>query len=406
MSPIENNRLDVLMELLSDFGPEKFREALEVLYNHSMLIERSEVLEARPYERTPSRKGYSNGFKPKKFQTSVGKLKLQIPQVRGDIDFYPSSLERGTRIEVSLKLALAEMVVKGVSTRKVKAITEQLCGMSISSTQVSRISKDLDEVFEEFRERELTDPYEYVYLDATYEKIRHGGRVIDMAILISIGVNKRTGQREILGVDAELSEAEVHWRNFLEKLHRRGLHGVKLIISDAHKGLQAARMATFSTIPWQRCQFHFQQNAQKYAPQKYMKREIARSIRYILDSLDKEDARKKTKEIIAFYSTKAPAFSDWLEENIEDVFAVFNFPVEHRKRIRTTNGVERINEEIKRRTKVARLFPNAESCLRLVTAVLIDIHETWITGIKYLTFEAEKENKRIEKKPFYRKTVA
>ncbi|MDD3716789.1 MAG: transposase, partial [Candidatus Marinimicrobia bacterium] len=177
MSLRKNNVIEEVMELLIVYGPEKFKESMELIYNHAMQIERSVALQADPYERTDSRQGYANGFKPKKFNTNIGTLDLQIPQVRGDIDFYPSSLERGTRSEKALKLALAEMYIQGVSTRKVTAITEKLCGLNISSTQVSRLSKELDEHLQAFRERPLIDPYEYVYLDATYEKVRYSGSV-------------------------------------------------------------------------------------------------------------------------------------------------------------------------------------------------------------------------------------
>jgi len=404
MSLKKDNIIEDVMELLIEYGPEKFKESVELIFNQAMQIERSQVLHAQPYERNEERLGYANGFKPKKYSTSLGKLDLQIPQVRGDISFYPSSLEKGCRSEKALKLALAEMYIQGVSTRKVKAITEQLCGTSISSTQVSRLSAELDMSLNAFRERKLEDPYHYVYLDARYEKIRHGGSVRDMAILIAMGVNTRTGKREILGVSAELSEAKVHWRHFIQSLQQRGLHGVELFVSDDHSGLKAARKAIYPSIRWQRCQFHFQQNAQDYAPNKAMKRDLADAVKYIFDSLNKEQAIEKSKEIVEFYSDKAPRFSEWLENNIDETLTVFDFPKSHRRRIRTSNGLERLNQEIKRRTRVARLFPNEASCLRLVTAVLVEHHENWVTGKKYLNFEMDTEN--LNQKPFYRTNVA
>jgi len=209
MSLEKSTMIEDVMKLLIEYGPEKFRESLELLYNQAMQIERSEVLRAHPYERTEARRGHANGFKPKRFNSSVGTLALQIPQVRGDVSFYPGSLERGTRSEKALKCALAEMYIQGVSTRKVREITEALCGLSVSSSQVSRVTRELDESLSAFRDRELDDPYPYVYLDARYEKTRYNGRVIDSAVLIAIGVNKRTGLREVLGISTELSEAEV-----------------------------------------------------------------------------------------------------------------------------------------------------------------------------------------------------
>lgn len=406
MSLEKDNVIEDVMKLLIAYGPEKFKDSMELIYNQAMQIERSQVLQAQPYERNEERLGYANGFKPKKFSTSLGKLDLQIPQVRGDISFYPSSLERGCRSEKALKLALAEMYIQGVSTRKVQAITEQLCGTSISSTQVSRLSAELDVSLNAFRERELKDPYRYVYLDARYEKIRHNGSVIDMAVLIALGVNTRTGKREILGISTELSEAEVHWRHFMQSLQKRGLHGVELFISDDHSGLKAARKAAFPSILWQRCQFHFQQNAQSYAPKRSMKKELADAVKYIFNSASKEEAIAKCKAISAKYETAAPAFCEWLEENIEDSLTVFDFPESHRRRIRTSNTLERLNQEIKRRTRVARLFPNEASCLRLVTAILVEHHDNWVTGKKYLNFEMETENLNMNQKPFYRRNVA
>lgn len=406
MSLRKDNVIEEVMELLIAYGPEKFKESMELIYNHAMQIERSQVLQAQPYERNEERLGYANGFKPKKYSASLGKLDLQIPQVRGDISFYPSSLQRGCRSEKALKLALAEMYIQGVSTRKVQAITEHLCGTSISSTQVSRLSSELDINLTAFRERELKDPYRYVYLDARYEKIRHGGSVIDMAILIAMGVNTLTGKREILGVSSDLSEAEVHWRHFMQSLQKRGLHGVKLLISDNHSGLKAARKTVFPSIPWQRCQFHFQQNAQSYAPKKYMKKELADVVKYIFNSGSKEEAMAKCKAACAAYKSSAPEFCQWLEENIEETLTVFAFPESHRRKIRTSNALERLNQEIRRRTRVARLFPNEASCLRLITAVLVEHHENWITGKKYLNFEMETENSNINQNPFYRNIVA
>ena len=404
MSQNKNNLFETVMELLIEYGPEKFKESTELIFNHAMEIERSQVLQAQPYERTELRQGYANGFKPKTLNTSQGKLHLQIPQVRGDIDFYPSSLERGSRSEKALKLALAEMYIQGVSTRKVTAITEKLCGLNISSTQVSRLSMELDEQLQAFRDRPLVDPYEYVYLDATYEKIRHSGSVISMAVFVAIGVNRKTRCREILGISAELSEAEIHWRHFLEQLHKRGLHGVKLFISDDHSGLKAARKHQFTTVPWQRCQFHFQQNALNYVPKRSMREEITVDIRSIFNARDGHAAGIIAKEIVLKYEKSAPEFSDWLDENIEEALTVFNFPEKHRRLIRTVNSVERINQEIKRRTKVARIFPNPQSCLRLLTAVLVEKNDVWITGRKYMNFDTEFE--MLSLSPFYRKIVA
>ena len=245
--PKESLPREILEELMEE-GAEAFRSVLEKLLNLAMELERGEFLGAAPYERTTRRRDHANGFKDKTVATRVGRLKLKIPQVR-HLSFYPKSLERGCRSEKALKLAIAEMYVKGVSTRKVSQITEQLCGTAISATQVSRIAKLLDEELKQFRERELGE-YRVVYLDAHYEKVRVSGSIQDLAILKAIGVN-RWGKREVLGVSVALSEAEVHWREFLQGLQRRGLKGIELVVSDDHVGLRAARRAVFPSIPWQ-----------------------------------------------------------------------------------------------------------------------------------------------------------
>ena len=281
---------EVVEELMEE-GTEAFRSVLEKLFNVAMRIEQSDYLGAEPYERSDTRRGHANGYKDKRIKTRVGELELKIPQVRG-LSFYPQSLEKGCRSEKALKLAIAEMYVMGVSTRKVTQITEQLCGTEISATQVSRVAKEL----EKFRKRELGE-YPIVYLDAHYEKVRKEGTVQELAILKAVGVN-RFGKQEVLGVSAKLSEAEVHWRQFLEGLQKRGLQGVELLVSDDHAGLRAARKAVFPSLPWQRCQFHLSQNVQAYARRVEERSEIAQDIRDIFNCPTLEDAevmlQKKT----------------------------------------------------------------------------------------------------------------
>jgi transposase-like protein len=371
-----------ILEQLTSAGIQNLRPLIETLLNEAMKIEREEALKAAPYERSPERAGYANGFKERDYVSRLGALRIQIPQVRG-LSFYPRSLEKGERSERALKLAVAEMYVQGVSTRKVTEITEELCGFDISSTQVSRCAKLLDEELEKFRNRPLTGKYAYVYLDAEYEKIRHNHAVIDMATLIAIGVNE-DGTREVLGVCSKLSEAEVHWRAFLEELRERGLSGVQLFVSDDHSGLRAARRAVFPSVKWQRCQFHMAQNAQSYAPKESMKKEIGEAVRRIFHSCDYDTAQEEKRKCIEKYKTSAPEFVKWLENNIEEGLTCFGFPESHRKKIRTVNGLERLNKEIRRRTRVATLFPNVASCERLITAVLVGFHEEWITGKRYL----------------------
>jgi transposase-like protein len=283
------------------------------------------------------------------------------------------------------------MYVQGVSTRKVAAITEELCGFEISSTQVSRLAKELDETLKAWRDRPLGS-FPYVYLDALYEKVRKNGIVTGSAVLIAVGIAEN-GMREVLGVSVELSEAEVHWRQFLKQLHERGLHGIKLITSDNHTGLKAARQAVFPAVPWQRCQFHLQQNAAAYVPRMEMKATVARDIRNVFDAPDRAEADRLLDKTIKVYEKTAPKLATWLAESLPEGLAVFAFPKAHQRRIRTSNIVERVNQEIRRRTKVARLFPNEASCLRLVSAVLMEISEDWSSDLPFLNFEKHKENK-------------
>jgi len=377
--PEEYSVIEDIMELLADDGFNALGEALRLIVNQAMRLERQQHLGVGPYERSDARKGYANGFKPKTVQTRVGALDLAVPQVR-DSSFYPSSLEKGLRSERALKIALAEMYVQGVSTRKVAKITEQLCGFEVTSTQVSRAAKELDQILEQWRKRPL-GAYPYVFLDARYEKVRHDGCVVDVAVGVC-----ETGHRQILGTSIALSEQEAHWRDFLRSLQERQLHGVKLFISDAHEGLKAARKAVFPSVPWQRCQFHLQQNAQAYVPKQEMKKEVAAEIRSIFTAPTAAEAQRLLDQLLKRYEKSAPRLTAWAETNIPEGLTVFEFPSEHWRRIRTSNVLERVNKEIRRRTRVATIFPNEESCLRLVSAVLMEISEDWETGRIYLKF--------------------
>jgi transposase-like protein len=370
-----------IFESLNSQDPASVKQVLEILYNGVMKLEREEHLGARAHERSESRQGYANGFKNKTLHTRMGSLDLHVPQTR-DTEFYPACLEKGCRSERALKLAVAEMYIKGVSTRKVASITKKLCGLNISSTQVSAMAKELDEEFEGFRQRPL-EAFPYVYLDATYLKVRHSGSVISVATLIAYGVTTE-GKREIIGVSTKLSEAEVHWRNFLESLQQRGLRGVKLVTSDHHSGLRSALTTVFPTVPWQRCQFHMLQNAQQYVPKKSMREEIVEAMRSVFQCASWTAAEDAKQLVVEQFSDDAPEFVAWFEANIDEGLTCLDYPKEHRKRLRTTNGLERVNREIKRRTRVAVLFPNVESALRLVTGVLVEIHEEWATGRSYL----------------------
>lgn len=356
-------------------------EVMRLLLNHAMQAERSKALGAAPYERSTTRKGHANGFKPKTLQTRLGELTVDVPQVRGDIDFYPSALERGARTERALTMAIAEMYLQGVSTRRVSAILGQLAGtLEISSSQVSRATAQLDEQLELWRNRPLHEvAYPYLVLDARYEKVRRDGVVLDCAVLIAIGIDA-TGHRAVLGTSVALSEAETHWRDFLASLQERGLHGTEFIVSDDHAGLQAARRARFPAVKWQRCQFHLQQNALHYVPRVALRKTVAAQLREIFNAPTLALAEALLKKMLSAYGKSAPDLAAWLEQNMPESFTVFALPKEHRLRLRTSNLAERLNQELKRRTRVVRIFPNPKSLLRLVTALLVDASEDWETS--------------------------
>lgn len=374
------------VQTLAEHGFDGMAQAMQLLINECMKIERQQALGVGPYQRGDARRGQANGFKPKRLKTRVGPLELSVPQVRG-AKFYPTALERGSRSEKALRLALAEMYVQGVSTAKVTKITEELCGCEISSSDVSRATALLDEDLAKWRERPLGE-VKYLILDARYEKVRHGGSVVDCAVLTAIGVDAE-GRRSVLAVSVSLSEAEIHWREFFKSLLARGLHGVELIVSDAHAGLAEARKACFTGVPWQRCRFHLMKNALAHVPREEMKREVIDDLRSVLDSADERAAGEQLARIVRKYETTAPKLSAWMDENVRESFAAFRLPPAHRVRLRTTNMLERVHRELKRRTRVATLFPNEASLLRLVTAVLMELSEEWETGKRYVTFETK-----------------
>jgi putative transposase len=361
-------------------GLDAIPEMLRILINQVMQAERSNYLQAGEYERTEDRKGHANGYKPKTVRTRMGEITFAVPQVR-EGGFYPSALEKGLRSERALVATLAEMYVQGVSTRKVKAITEQLCGIEISAMQVSRATAQLDEALQEWRERPLGE-INYLFVDARYEKVRQSGQVRDAAVLVASGITPQ-GERQVLGVSVSLSEHKAHWKAFLKGLKDRGLNGMKLVISDDHTGLGAARRAIFGSVPWQRCQFHLQQNAGAYLPRRSIRLEVAADIRSMFNAPDRKAAEKLLQEAIQKYAVSAPRLSAWLEDNLSEGFTVYDYPLEHRRTIRTTNSLERVNKEIRRRTRVVGVFPNEASCLRLVSAILMEISEEWQIGKHY-----------------------
>jgi len=379
------NSHDTLINLLFDDGLQNaIPKIIEILMNTAMLLERERHIGAAPHQRRVERNGYANGYKPRAFQTGVGALQLSVPQVReSDTPFRTSLLEKGSRSERALKSAIATMYVEGVSTRRVSKIMEQMCGFEVSSGQVSNLNKQLDEEFEKWRNRPLPD-IRYLIIDATYYKVRIDGTVRDCATLIAHGIRRSDGKRMILGVSCALSEAEIHWRDFLTGLKERGIGLPDQVTSDAHSGLKAALKATLNSVPWQRYQFHLQQNAQQYVTKQDLKKKVASDIKIIFNADDRAHAEERLQDFVKTYSESQPKLATWAEENLPEGFTVFALPEAHRKRMRTSNACENVNGQIKKRTRVVGLFPSEESLLRLVTGVLVEISETWETGKAYL----------------------
>ncbi|MBU4225816.1 MAG: IS256 family transposase [Chloroflexi bacterium] len=373
-----------VLEQLASQGLEQLPEMIRILVNAAMQAERQEYLGAGRYERTPERRDQANGFKPKTVRTRLGEITFEVPQAR-ESGFYPQALEKGLRSERALTMALAEMYVQGTSTRKVNAIVEKLCGTQVSSSLVSKATAELDPLLEKWRTRPLGEIV-YLFLDARYERVRLDGQVVDVAVLIAQGVAP-DGKRRILGVAMGIGEAEISWRMFLQSLVRRGLCGIRLITSDDHAGLRQALRAVFGGIPWQRCQYHLQQNATSYVPRREMLPEVAADIRKVFNAPDRPTAEAYLKQIVQKYEQSASRLANWMEVNLPEGLTVFAFPEDHRRKLRTNNSVERLNREIGRRTDVVSIFPNEAACLRLVSALLMEQDEEWQTGRVYLSFE-------------------
>ncbi len=366
---------------------EAMREMVQEEVQRMITTEFKEYMGRERYERDKGRSTYRNGYKPRTLTTRVGKIYLRVPQTR-DGSFSPSVYERYQRVEKALYLALVETYRMGVSTRKIKTITEELLGDTIPKSTISTWCIDLDGELEEFRERPLEGEYPYLVVDAQVHRVRRDRKIVSESLLVAEGVSE-TGYREILGVAMGNSESEQTWKDFFLSLHKRGLKGVHTIVSDDHKGLVSAALMCFQGSQWQRCQFHFSRNARSHLP-KRMHSEMHRSLKEIWEANDRETADYLLRRMLSDYGKKEE-FCDWLEENIEDCLAILELPPGHRKRLRTTNAVERMNEEIRRRTIPIRIFPNRNSALRMLTALWQDIHENWMTGRKYLDMELIKE---------------
>jgi putative transposase len=354
--------------------------------------EMEEALQAGKGERTESRLGYRSGYYSRTLLTRVGRLELRVPQDRHG-RFSTQVFERYQRSEKALVLALAEMYVQGVSTRKVKAITEELCGHAFSASAVSEITKRLDEQLEQFSSRSLAgEPYPYLVLDARYERVREGGVVGKRAVLIAIGINW-DGRRCILGVELANRESTTSWRDFLVGLKQRGLGGVEFVVSDHHEGLRQAISQILPEAVWQRCYVHFLRNALDHLPRK-ADDDCMQELRWIYDRRDVVEARRDLAAWLAKWQGKYPKLCDWVEQTIEETLSFYCLPLVHHKHLKSTNMLERLNEEIKRRTHVVRIFPNEASCLRLVRALAMETHENWIEATRYLNMELLREQRK------------
>ena len=376
-----------LMSEQEDFLRPLIREILQEVLETEM----DEALGAEKGERTSNRRGYRSGYYGRTLVTRVGKLELRVPQDRQG-HFRTEVFERYQRSEKALVGAMTEMYVQGVSTRKVKAITEELCGHEVSASTISRLNVKLDEELERFAKRRLGEAYPYLILDARYEKVREDGVITSQAVMIAIGVDWE-GRRNVLAVELANRESQSSWREFCLALKERGLHGVELVITDDHAGLRKAIAEVFTEAVWQRCYVHFLRNALDYLPRK-ADNDCMTELRWIYDRRSIEEARQDLAAWLKKWSSRYPKLCDWVETNIEETLTFYRLPRQHHKNLKSTNLLERLNEEIKRRTLVVRIFPNLAACLRLVRALAVEMHENWIEATRYLNMEYLKEHKK------------
>lgn len=374
----------------ADEGRDWLRELVEWVLQQLLELEFTEFLGAQPYERSESRRGYRNGHRQRELHTRVGTLTLRVPRDR-EGQFSTEIFERYQRSEKALVLALQEIYLQGVSTRKVRRITEKLCGTGFSKDQVSRMAQALDRELERWRSRPLEKRHRYLVIDARYEYVREDGQVGSDGVLTVMGIDEE-GYREILSVMVAPGEEEASWGGVFADLLGRGLdpEGVLCVTSDEHRGLVAALRRYFPGASWQRCQTHYQRNAGAKVPRR-ARAEVHARLRDVFDAPDLSGARKRVQRLITEWPERFSELTEWLEETIEGPLAVFALPEEHRKRLRTTNGLERFGQELKRRSRVVRIFPNRRSCLRLVSALAMEQSEEWLTGHRYLDMTVLEE---------------
>ncbi len=380
-------------EILLD-DPTFLHEIVERVVQQLLEAEMTEHIGAAPYERSATRTGHRNGCKPRTLRTRVGTLNLLVPQDR-EGTFSTGLFARYQRNEKALVLALMEMYVEGISTRKVKEVTEELCGTSFSKSLVSSLAGSLDSELKAWRNRRLeAKAYPYLFVDARYEKARIDGRVVSQGVLLVSGV-RDDGLREILAVEVSDTESEATYQELFRSLKSRGLSGVQLVVSDDHKGLKAAIARHFQGASWQRCQVHYARNLLGMVGAAKRK-ELAEGLRGVFAAPSREVALQLACELAARWRQSHSGVAEHLEEHIEECLSCLAFPESHRRRIRTTNSLERLNQEIKRRSRVVRIFPNRASCLRLVSALAIEQSEEWLTGRRYLDMQQLEEHSRQE----------
>lgn len=372
-----------------------FKELLRESLQEVLEAEMTELLGAAPGERSPQREGYRAGHYGRSLVTRIGKLELRVPRDR-EGRFSTELFERYQRSEKALVSALAEMYVQGVSTRKVKSITEELCGHAFSASTISQINKGLDEALERFALRALEEPYPYLILDARYEKVRIDGVIRSQAVLIAIGINWE-GRRQVLGVELANRESATSWKDFVRRLKERGLNGVEFVVSDDHDGLKKAVAELLPEAAWQRCYVHFLRNALDYLPRK-ADDDCLQELRWLYDRRDLKEAQADLASWLKRWERRYPKLTDWAEENIGQTLTFYRLPRQHHKHMKSTNLLERLNEEIKRRTRVVRIFPNPPSCLRLVRALCAETHEAWLEDNRYINMDLLKEQRKAAMK--------
>ena len=392
MTKVQDKAKIVAIKALLERDEDFVRSAVQSFVQAALEAEMSEALGAEKGERSEGRLGYRSGYYSRALITRVGTLELRVPQDRAG-RFSTELFERYQRSEKALVGTLAEMYVQGVSTRKVKTVTERLCGHSFSASSISAINKSLDEALQAFSSRRLDEPYPYLILDARYERVREGGIIVSQAVLIAVAVDSE-GRRQVLAVELANRESRSSWRDFLLGLRKRGLSGVEFAVSDDHADLKAAIREVLPEAAWQRCYVHFLRNALDYVPRKGDD-DCLQELRWFYGRRELTEVRRDIAAWLAKWQAKYPKLCAWVEENIEETLTYYRLPLPHHKHMKSTNMLERLNQEIKRRTHVVRIFPNPESCLRLVRALAVEMHENWLEAMRYLNMDHLREHKKL-----------